>query len=242
MKDNIGFRFQSETKYQREPCSPGAIERQQKIEQTKVMTVDRIIKLPEPDCENGGPLWKIINQRRSRRDYHKRPVSLSSLSQILWAAQGISLKTANFALRTTPSAGALYPIELYVSIHRAENLPPGIYKYLPLNHSLRIKSGGDFSGLLTDAALNQEFLAEASFVLLLTAVFERTTWKYGARGFRYIYLDAGHIIQNASLAAVSCGLGSCPVAAFFDDEINALLGVNPDRESAVYLLAVGWPR
>ncbi|MDH7494238.1 MAG: SagB/ThcOx family dehydrogenase, partial [Candidatus Saccharicenans sp.] len=89
---------------------------------------------------------------------------------------------------------------------------------------------------------NQDFLAEASLVLVLTAVFERTTWKYGARGFRYIYLDAGHIAQNAALAAVSLGLGSCPVAAFFDDEINSLLGVNPARESAIYLLAVGWPR
>ncbi|MBC7348581.1 MAG: SagB/ThcOx family dehydrogenase [Candidatus Aminicenantes bacterium] len=242
MKEGIGHQFQMETKYQREPYSPGAIEGQQKREKLKEKLVDKSWPLPSPDREDGWPLFKAINSRRSVREFRKKPVSLAALSQILWAAQGITLKAGDFSLRTAPSAGALYPIDIYVCVQAVDTLKPGLYHFLPAAQALRMRYEGDFSQLLADAALNQDFLAEASLVLVLTAVFERTTWKYGARGFRYLYLDAGHIAQNAALAAVSLGLGSCPVAAFFDDEINALLGVNPARESAVYLLAVGWPR
>jgi SagB-type dehydrogenase family enzyme len=242
MKEGIGNLFQNETKYFREPYSPGDIERQQKIEQLKEKAVDKIISLPPPDRENGQPLWKVINKRRSIREYVKKSIPLSALSQILWAGQGISLKSSEFYLRTTPSAGALYPIETYVSVQAVESLSPGIYHFLPQAQALRMKYEGDFSQILADAALNQDFLAEASFVLLWTSVFERTKWKYGERGFRYVYLDAGHIAQNAALAAVSFGYGSCPVAAFFDDEINTLLGINSDKETIVYLEAVGWAK
>jgi SagB-type dehydrogenase family enzyme len=242
VKESIGNHFQSETKYFREPYSPGDIETQHKIEQLKEKAVDKLISLPQPDWEGGQPLWKAINKRRSVREFIKKPISLSALSQILWAAQGISLKVSEFYLRTTPSAGALYPIETYVSVQAVEDLSPGIYHFLPEAQGLRMKYEGDFSQVLADAALNQDFLAEASCVLLWTAVFERTKWKYGERGFRYIYLDAGHIAQNAALAAVSLGLGSCPVAAFFDDEINSLLGINPGKEAIVYLEAIGWSK
>ncbi|NPV83304.1 MAG: SagB/ThcOx family dehydrogenase [Candidatus Aminicenantes bacterium] len=242
MREGIGHQFQLETKYQREPYSPGALERQKKRERLKEKLVDRVIPLPAPDRENGWPLFRAMNTRRSVREYQKKPVSLEALSQVLWAAAGVTLKAGDFLLRTAPSAGALYPVDIYVFAREVVGLAPGLYHFVPANQSLRQRYEGDFSELLADAALNQDFLAEASFVLVFTAVFERTTWKYGARGFRYIYLDAGHVAQNASLAAVSLGLGSCPVAAFFDDEINSLLGVNPARESAIYLLAVGWPR
>jgi len=242
MREGIGYQFQLETKYQREPYSLGALERQQKAESLKEILVDKMISLPKPDRDDGWPLWKAIDKRRSLRDFVRKPISLAALSQILWAAQGISLKGRDFSLRTNPSAGALYPIEIYVSAQAVESLTAGLYHFLPAAQALRMKYEGDFGQALADAALNQEFLAEASCILLLTAVFEKTTWKYGARGFRYIYLDAGHIAQNAALAAVSLELGTCPVGAFFDDEINSLLGVNPAKESIVYLLAVGGPR
>ncbi len=242
MREGIGHQFQTETKYQREPYSPGAMERQKKRERLKEKLVDRVVPLPAPDRENGWPLFRAINTRRSVREYQKKPVYLEALSQVLWAAAGVSLKAGDFLLRTSPSAGALYPVDIYVFAREVKNLSPGLYHFIPAAQALRQRYEGDFSQLLADAALNQDFLADASFVLALTAVFERTTWKYGSRGFRYIYLDAGHVAQNAALAAVSLGLGSCPVAAFFDDEINSLLGVNPARESAIYLVAVGWPR
>lgn len=242
MKQGIGHQFQTETKYQREPYSAGAIERQGKREKLREKLTDTAISLPPPDRENGWPLYRALNARRSVREFQNRPVTLSALSQVLWAASGVTQKAGDFLLRTAPSAGALYPIDIYVGVRSVESLKPGLYHFVPAGHSLRQRYEGDLSELLADAALNQDFLAEAGFNLIFTAVFERTTWKYGSRGFRYIYLDAGHIVQNAALAAVSLGLGSCPVAAFFDDEINALLGINPARESAIYLLAVGWPR
>lgn len=242
MKEGIGHKFQMETRYQREPYSRGALEHQQKKEQLKEKPVDKSWPLPPPDRENGWPLFRVINSRRSVREFQKKPISLAVLSQILWAAQGVTLKACDFSLRTAPSAGALYPIDLYVFVKAVETLKSGLYQFQPSSQALRMRYEGDFSELLAEAALNQDFLAEASLVLVLTAVFERTSWKYGARGFRYLYLEAGHIAQNAALAAVSLGLGSCSVAAFFDDEINSLLGVNPARESAVYLLAIGWPR
>lgn len=242
MKEGIGHQFQIETKYQREPYSPGALERQHKREKLKEKLVDRLVALPAPDRDDGWPLFRTLNARRSVREFQARPVSLQALSQVLWAASGVTLRAGDFLLRTSPSAGALYPVDVYVFARLVEGLTPGLYHFVPTGQALRQRYEGDFSELLADAALNQDFLAEAGFVLVLTAVFERTTWKYGARGFRYLYLDAGHIVQNAALAAVSLGLGSCPVAAFFDDEINSLLGVNPARESALYLLAVGWPR
>ncbi|MCX8159778.1 MAG: SagB/ThcOx family dehydrogenase [Candidatus Saccharicenans sp.] len=242
MREGIGYQFQVETKYQREPYSPGALERQNKRERLKEKLVDKVFPLPAPDRDNGWPLFRTLNARRSVREFQKKPVSLQALSQVLWAAYGVTLKAGDFLLRTAPSAGALYPVDIYVLAREVESLSPGLYHFVPANQTLRQRYEGNFNELLADAALNQDFLSEASFVLALTAVFERTTWKYGARGFRYIYLDAGHVAQNAALAAVSLGLGSCPVAAFFDDEINSLLGVNPARESAIYLLAIGWPR
>ncbi|MGB4703897.1 MAG: SagB/ThcOx family dehydrogenase [Candidatus Saccharicenans sp.] len=242
MKQNIGYQFHTETKYLREPYSAGAFERLRNQETIKERPIDRTVALPPTDRKNGSPLYAVLNARRSVREYEDRPVPLEALSQILWAAYGVSFRAGDFLFRTAPSAGALYPLELYVAARSVEKLNPGLYHFVPATHSLRQRYEGDLSPLLAEAALDQDFLAEASFNLILTAVFERTTWKYGARGFRYIYLDAGHIVQNAALAAVSLGLGSCPVAAFFDDEVNALVGVNPARESAIYLLAVGWPR
>lgn len=242
MKEDIGHQFQMETRYQREPYSRGALEYQQKREKFKEKLVDKSWPLPAPDREDGWPLFKAINSRRSVREFRKKPISLATLSQILWAAQGVALRAGDFSLRTAPSAGALYPIDLYLFVQAVETLKPGLYQFQLSGQVLRMRYEGDLGELLAEAALNQDFLAEASLVLVLTAVFERTSWKYGARGFRYLYLEAGHIAQNAALAAVSLGLGSCPVAAFFDDEINSLLGVNPARESAVYLLAIGWPR
>lgn len=242
MKEGIGHQFQMETRYQREPYSRGALEHQQKREKLKEKLVDKSWPLPPPGREDGWPLFKAINSRRSVREFQKKPISLAALSQILWAAQGVALRAGDFSFRTAPSAGALYPIDLYLFLQAVEGLKPGLYQFQPSGQALRMRYEGDFGELLAEAALNQDFLAEASLVLVLTAVFERTSWKYGARGFRYLYLEAGHIAQNAALAAVSLGLGSCPVAAFFDDEINSLLGVNPARESALYLLAVGWPR
>jgi SagB-type dehydrogenase family enzyme len=145
------------------------------------------------------------------------------------------------AFRAAPSAGALYPIETYVSVQMIEGLEPGLFHYGVREHELEQLRAGDFREAIAEAALDQAFLAEAAVVFAWTAVFGRSKWKYGERAYRYIYLDAGHIAQNLALAAVALGLGSCQVAALYDDEVNAVLGLDGKEESIVYMTAVGRP-
>ncbi len=164
------------------------------------------------------------------------------LSQLLWATQGVTGGLMGIPLRACPSAGALYPVETYLFLHRVSGIAPGIYHYRVQSHALEVLRAGDFRGRIARAALDQDMAAEAAAVFAWTAVFARTRWKYGQRGYRYVYLDAGHIAQNLSLAAAGLGLGSCPIAALYDEEVNELLGVDGEEESVVYLSAVGHPR
>ncbi|MBN2199009.1 MAG: SagB/ThcOx family dehydrogenase, partial [Candidatus Aminicenantes bacterium] len=158
-----------------------------------------------------------------------------------WASQGISRLERGFAFRTAPSAGALYPIETYLSLQNISGLDPGLYHYDVRGHALELVRAGDIGRALAAAALDQEFLADAGVVFVWTAVFGRSKWKYRQRAYRYIYLDAGHLAQNLALAAVALGLGSCQIAALYDDEVNALLGVDGTEESVVYMSGVGAP-
>lgn len=195
-------------------------------------------KLPKPD-HRGMPLEEALSKRRSIRNYSKEPMPLSILSQLLFAAQGVTGKIYGHTLRTAPSAGALYPFEIYVVVNHVEDLPRGIYHYAIEPHALERVREGDFRGELTSAGLKQEMLGEANVTFAFAAVFDRIRHKYGERGFRYTYMEAGHISQNIALQAVSLGLGSVPVGAFLDEKINELIGVDGRREAVVYLHAVG---
>jgi SagB-type dehydrogenase family enzyme len=146
-----------------------------------------------------------------------------------------------YALRSAPSAGALYPVETYLSVQMVEGIEPGIYHYGVRDHELELLQPGDFRAEVAKAALDQGFLAEAAVVFAWTAVFARSKWKYKERAYRYVYLDAGHIAQSVALAAVALGLGSCQIAALYDDEVNAILGVDGKEESVVYMTALGRP-
>ena len=171
----------------------------------------------------------------------------------MWAGQGIRDTQGAHVLRTAPSAGALYPIETYLAVRDVDDLSPGVYHYRVVGadpaghpdpeegHALEQLTATDVSAALADACLQQRWMAQAAVVFVWTAVFARSEWKYGDRAFRYIYLDAGHIAAHVSLGAVAMGLGSCQVGAFFDDEVNGLLGVDGEEESAVYLTTVGHP-
>jgi SagB-type dehydrogenase family enzyme len=157
----------------------------------------------------------------------------------LWAAQGVTRRAHDIVFRTAPSAGALYPIETYVGAQRVEGLEPGIYHYNVPDHALEQLRLGDLRMQTARAALDQRMVLHADVVFFWTAVFERSKWKYKQRAYRYIYLDAGHIAQNVALAAEALGLGSCQIAALYDDEVNALLDVDGERESIVYMTLVG---
>jgi SagB-type dehydrogenase family enzyme len=142
-------------------------------------------------------------------------------------------------LRSTPSAGALYPFEVYLIVNNVEGLSQGIYHYALLKHALELVKSGDFSSNITDAGLEQDMLGESDVTFVLSAIFDRTRHKYGERGYRYVYIEAGHISQNIYLQAVSLGLGSVSVGAFLDHKMNDLIGVDGRKEAVIYVHAIG---
>ncbi|PWH17291.1 MAG: dehydrogenase [Ardenticatenia bacterium] len=195
------------------------------------------ITLPTPLEEEGGHLMAVMRARRSQRNYRDEPISLVELGQLLFAAQGITYPPGE--LRAAPSAGALYPIELYVLAHRVTDLERGAYHYAVQTHTLERIRAGDLRDAVSAAALGQGFIGEANVSFILSAIFQRTRWKYRERTYRYVLLEAGHIAQNLCLAATALGLGACPVGAFFDDDLNALLELDGHNEAALYIVAVG---
>lgn len=241
MKKGIGELFQEETKYERDRLPGGYLEWSNKPETYKQYPDKPLVALCPPQTEGGAPLWEILSQRRSVRDFLQRPVADHQLSQLLWASQGITAEQFGYKFRTVPSAGALYPVETYVVINNVDEVPQGVYHYNVLEHCLERLKKGDYRVTIARAALDQRIAYDADLVLAWTAVFERCRWKYKQRAYRYVYLDAGHIAQTVALAAVALGLGSCQIAALYDEEVNDLLGVDGIEESALYLTVVGNP-
>ena len=199
---------------------------------------DQMINLPKPDYQ-GMTLEEAIKNRRSVRSYSSKTLTLSQLSQLLFAAQGVTGSRYGHGLRAAPSAGALYPIEIYLVVNNVEGLERGIYHYIVQKHGLATVKQGDFRKAIADAGLGQAMLGEANVTFVLSSVFERTRKKYGERSLRYDYMEAGHISQNIALQAVSLGLGAVSVGAFFDERVNKLIGLDGRKESAIYLQAVG---
>ncbi len=242
MNQGIGGRFQQETKYARGRLPAGDLDWSKKPDRYKSYPRAEKIKLGPPQRKGGAPLWETIDRRRSCRAFGEQSLSRDKLPQLLWAAQGVTKTFKDFELRAAPSAGALYPIETYLVIQNVDDIESGVYHYDVRQHELELLRRGDFRDETANAALNQSFLAEANVVFIWTAIFERAKWKYKERAYRYIYLDTGQIAQNLALAAVSLGLGSCQIGALYDDEVNALLGIDGDEESVVYMTAVGTPQ
>jgi SagB-type dehydrogenase family enzyme len=242
MAEGIGDRFQDETKYVRDKLPAGYLDWRKKPGPYKSYPEAQMIALPAPERAGGMPLWEAVGGRRSVRDFRGSPLSARDLSQLLWSSQGITRIMGEYALRAAPSAGALYPIETYLSVQAVEGIESGIYHYDVREHGLDLLRNDDFREAVAGAALDQGFLVEAAVVFAWTAVFARSKWKYKERAYRYVYLDAGHIAQNVALAAVALGLGSCQIAALYDDEVNAVLGVDGKEESIVYMTAVGRPK
>jgi SagB-type dehydrogenase family enzyme len=193
-------------------------------------------QLPEPRGYGGLSFEEALERRRSVRDYAPGPLTLDELSRLLHAAQGI---TGDGGLRAAPSAGALYPIEVYAVVHKVAGLEPGLLHYAVNSHELERVKTGDLRADLVSAALNQAHVGSGGVTFILTAIFQRTRWKYRERTYRYVLMEAGHIAQNVYLAATSLGLGACAVGAFLDDQLNELLGVDGEAEAALYLISVG---
>ena len=187
-------------------------------------------KLPSPDQKGKTPLESALARRRSVRSYGGGELTAREVSQLCWAAAGITDPGRGF--RTAPSAGALYPLELYLVMGK------GVYRYDPRGHVLRRHREGDHRRSLAAAALNQRCVASAPVCFVIAAAEKRTAAKYGRRAWRYCLLEAGHVAQNVLLQATALSLGSVPVGAFDDDRVGKLLRLPADQR-AVYLLPVG---
>lgn len=194
-----------------------------------------VVTLPSPRLDSGFALERALAERRSVREFGSRALALGELAQLLWTAQGVTHRDGR---RTAPSAGALYPLELYVVAGDVRDLAPGVYQHLPARHALQQLAAGDVRGQLCAAALAQECVAAGAAVVVFTAVERRTTRKYGERGVRYVHIEVGHAAQNLALAATALGLGSVTVGAFDDAAVARLLNL-PKGEAPLYLMPVG---
>ena len=188
------------------------------------------LTLPKPDKSGSVSLEQAIAVRRSRRDFLARPLALEQISQLTWAAQG---QDAHDRYRTVPSAGATYPLELFVVA------ADGLFRYLPDGHALERLTDQDLRASLAAAAWGQQFIEAAPLTLVFAAQFSRTTGRYGRRGIRYVYMEAGHAAQNIHLQAEALGLGSVAIGAFDDASVGKVLSL-PEHLEPIYMVAVGY--
>jgi len=187
--------------------------------------------LPAPCLEGEMSLEETLAARRSVREFAGEELTLEEIAQLLWATQGT---TVAWGGRTAPSAGALYPLEVYVAT------AGGLYHYVPQGHKAIIESRADLRDELWRAGLSQNAIREAPAVFVITAVYARTEKKYGERAERYVKLEAGHAAQNLLLQAVALGLGGVPIGAFYDDQVQGALSLPSDHEP-LYLIPIGHP-
>jgi SagB-type dehydrogenase family enzyme len=197
-----------------------------------ILDIEEEIVLPEPVTDSNVSLEEALEIRRSIRDFSETDIELDKISQLLWAGQGITQEISGY--RTSPSAGALYPLDLYLIKE------DGLYHYQPVGHRLEKLIHDDLRKKLSKYCLDQSSVSEAPVSIIITAVYERTTVKYGERGLRYVHMEAGHSCQNILLQAAALGLGAVPVGAFYDDPIKKLLDL-PSFYAVLYVIPVGYP-
>lgn len=193
------------------------------------------VPLPGPRLTGPVSLEEALLRRRSLRQFSDSPLALEHTSQLLWAAQG---QTATWGGRTAPSAGALFPLALYLVAGAVAGLSPGVYRYEPPEHALAPVAHGDRRASLAQAAFGQTWAGQAPALLVLACTPQVTTQKYGRRGQRYILLEAGHAAQNALLQAAALGLAAVPIGAFHEGQVREALGL-PDSQEPLYIIPVG---
>ena len=191
-----------------------------------------ILSLPDPCLKGEVSVEETILKRRSVRNFSSTELTSEEISQLLWSGQGITQSSTGY--RAAPSAGATYPLELYLMNK------DGLYHYVTGEHKLKLKRAGDFRPSLSRAALGQNFVAQAPVNIIVTAVYPRTTRRYGERGTRYVHIEVGHVAENIHLQAVALELGSVPVGAFSDEEVKRVLSL-PKEEVPLYIIPVGHP-
>jgi len=205
---------------------------------------ETMIELPQPDTSGTVTLEQALATRRSVRSFTSESLTLRQVSQLLWAAQGMTpargsrMPPPSRGFRTAPSAGALYPLELYIVVQHVEGLDPGVYHYEPKYQALEQVASDKTVEDLSDAALGQESMKEAAICVVITSVTSRLEGKYRDRSWRYAAMESGHAAQNLLLEATALGLGAVPAGAFQDSRVQQVLGVNND---VFYIIPVGHP-
>ena len=199
-----------------------------------------VLVLPKPAAQGGVSVEEAIASRRTRRSYSERPLPIENVSQLLWAAQGITGEDG--VLRAAPSGGALYPLDVYVVVGKkaVDGLDAGVYRYLPGRHGLQRICEGDLRESMARAGLGQMWMAQAPVSFVVTAEYRRIEIKYGSRGRRYALIEAGHACQNISLQAEALGLASGIVGAFDDQRLAEVLHLPKDHEPLI-VMPVGHP-
>jgi SagB-type dehydrogenase family enzyme len=233
------------------------------IEKTKFQHLDRSDQsrnLPQPPLEmeyeasrpvidlpasenikiRGFDLRLAIEGRRSIRNYSKEPLTTEELSYLLWVTQGVVKVAPGATFRNVPSAGARHALETYLLINNVRDIPEGMYRFLAIDHKLvDINSDPDIADRITQGCLGQDFIRESAVTFIWVADAYRMKWRYGERGYRYLHLDAGHVCQNLYLGAGSIDCGVCAIAAFSDDHMNDLLGLDGVKQFVIYVATVG---
>jgi SagB-type dehydrogenase family enzyme len=219
-------------------------------EENKQSPEAEIIPLPAPQRDSRISVEKAISQRKSVRDYVDVPLSISEISQILWAAQGFTRERKEpprmwnqkyewqGGLRTAPSAGALYPMEIYLLAGNVEGLAKGVYKFIPKNHSLKRMMSVDKRTDLSTAALKQASIEKAAAAIVMAGVYERTSFKYGERAERYVHIEVGSIAENVYLQGITLGMGTVIIGAFNDKEVKSVLQL-PEDEHPLAIMPLG---
>ena len=240
--DSIGEQFIERTKHSNLGPSDQSSGKPQPPLQLEFNETQPVVKLPKPSeiKTEFADVRKIIEQRKSIRNYSPAPLTLDQMSYLLWCTQGVQTVFKGTTLRTVPSAGARHAFETYLLINNVDGITPGLYRFLAMEHSLiNISLDKYIADKITKACLNQIFIKSSAVTFIWIAVPYRMNWRYGERGYRYLYLDAGHVCQNLYISAESINCGTCAIAAYLDDELNQILGLDGKEEFVIYLATVG---
>ncbi len=243
MENTIGKEFVEMTKYRNLEPSPQSQGAPLPPLQTPLPESARLIDLPAGNAFDPGLLdfKSLVENRETLRKYTDSPLSLEELAYLLWGTQGVKSVTEKpVSKRTVPSAGSRHAFETYLLINNVEGLEPGLYRYLALEHKLaKLEAPEDINTILTEACLKQPHVKNSAVTFFWAAVPLRMTWRYCQRGYRYLYLDAGHVCQNLYLLAESIRCGVCAIAAYDDDLVNHALGFDGEEQFAIYIATLG---
>ncbi len=243
MAKDTGQKFMEHTKYQYLEMS----DQDKGIEQPPIeLEYDKehkLIDLPNPkDIELGNvKLIDAIEKRKSLRKYSDKPLTMEELSYLLWTSQGVKeVRTVPITRRTVPSAGSRHALETYLLINNVKGLKPGVYRFIATKHKLiEVNLKEDNADKITEACLKQKFIKTSAVTFIWIAVPYRMKWRYGERAYRYLHLDAGHVCQNLYLSAEGIDCGACAIAAYNDDSINEILGLDGKNKFVIYISTVG---